>query len=45
VWAPSRQDLDKPELRDALPPSAEEQRLTDIYRTRGLEALMQELKK
>ena len=45
VWAPSRQDLDKPELRNALPPSAEEQRLTDIYRTRGLEALMQELKK
>src|ERR1700691_3405144 len=23
VWAPSRQDLDKPELRSALPPSAE----------------------
>ena len=45
VWAPSRQDLDKPELRNALPPSAEEQRLTDIYRTKGLEALVQELKK
>jgi hypothetical protein len=45
VWAPSRQDLDKPELRNTLPPSAEEQRLTDIYRTKGPAALMQELKK
>ncbi len=45
VWAPSRQDLDKPELRNTLPPSAEEQRLTDIYRTKGPEALVQELKK
>jgi len=45
VWAPSRQDLDRPELRDALPPSAEEQRLTDIYRTKGPAALIQELKK
>ncbi len=45
VWAPSRQDLDNPAIRNALPPSAEEQRLTDIYRTRGLDALMQELKK
>jgi hypothetical protein len=45
VWAPSRQDLDDPALRKALPPSAEEQRLTDIYRTKGLSALMIELKK
>jgi hypothetical protein len=45
VWAPSRQDLDNPELRNALPPSAEEQRLTEIYRTKGQEALVQELKK
>jgi hypothetical protein len=45
VWAPSRQDLDNPELRNAVPPSAEEQRLTDIYRNKGFPALMQELKK
>src|SRR3984957_4212084 len=45
VWAPSRQDLDKPELRNAVPPSAEEQRLTDIYRIKGPAALIQELKK
>lgn len=45
VWTPSRQDLDQPALRNTLPPSAEEQRLTDIYRMKGLEALIQELKK
>jgi len=45
VWAPSRRDLDDPALRGALPPSAEEQRLTDIYRTKGSAALIQELKK
>jgi hypothetical protein len=45
VWAPSRRDLNDPALRGALPPSAEEQRLTDIYRTKGPAALIQELKK
>jgi hypothetical protein len=45
VWAPSRQDLDNPELRNAVPPSAEEQRLTDIYRSKGFAVLLQELKK
>jgi hypothetical protein len=45
VWAPSRQDLDNPELRNVLAPSAEEQRLTDVYRGKGLDALLQELKK
>jgi hypothetical protein len=45
VWAPSRQDLDNPQLRNSLPPSAEEQRLTDIYRTKGPAALILELKK
>jgi hypothetical protein len=45
VWAPSRRDLNDPELRKALPPSAEEQRLTDIYRMKGPAALVQELKK
>jgi hypothetical protein len=45
VWAPSRQDLDKPELRNTLPPSAYEQGLTELYRSRGMDALIQELKK
>jgi len=45
VWAPSRRDLNDPALRGALQPSAEEQRLTDIYRTKGPAALIQELKK
>jgi hypothetical protein len=45
VWVPSRQNLDEPTLRKALPPSLEEQRLTDIYRTKGLDALLLELKR
>jgi hypothetical protein len=45
VWAPSRQDLDDPALRNALPPSAEEQRLTDIYRMKGPAELVSELKR
>lgn len=45
VWIPSRQNLDEPVLRKALPPSLEEQRLTDIYRTKGIQALLQELKR
>lgn len=45
VWVPTRQNLDDPTLRKALPPSLEEQRLTDIYRTKGLEALLRELKR
>lgn len=45
VWTPSRQDLDDPLLRKTLPPSLGEQRLTDIYRTKGLQALLDELKR
>jgi hypothetical protein len=45
IWVPSRQNLDEPALRKALPPSLEEQRLTDIYRTKGPHALLQELKR
>jgi hypothetical protein len=44
VWVPSRQNLDEPTLRRTLPPSLEEQRLTDLYRTKGIEALLQELR-
>ena len=45
IWVPSRQNLDEPTLRKVLPPSLEEQRLTDIYRTKGPEALLLELKR
>jgi hypothetical protein len=45
VWVPARQDLDSGTLRDVLPPSAEEERLTNLYRRIGLDALLQELKK
>src|SRR5215469_4320807 len=45
IWVPTRQNLDEPTLRKALPPSLEEQRLTDIYRTKGLDALLLELKR
>jgi hypothetical protein len=44
IWVPSRQNLDEPILRKALPPSVGEQQLTDIYRTKGLDALLQKLK-
>lgn len=45
LWVPSRQDLENTELLKILPPSAEEQRLNNIYLTKGLNGLMQELKK
>jgi hypothetical protein len=45
VWVPSRQNLDDPVLKKTVPPSAEEQRLTDLYTRKGLEALVDELRK
>ena len=45
VWIPSRAALGDAQLRRVMPPSAEEQRLTTIYRKRGLGALINELKK
>jgi hypothetical protein len=46
IWVPNRQNLDNALLLKVLPPSAEEQRLTDIYRKRGgLDALVAELSK
>src|SRR5450432_4073681 len=45
IWVPNRQNLDNAVLQKVLPPSAEEQRLTEIYRNRGLDALVQELAK
>lgn len=45
VWVPSRQNLENAALLNVLAPSPEEQRLTDLYRRKGLAALVDELKK
>ncbi len=45
VWVPTRQSLQDASLLGLLAPSTEEQRLTDIYRKKGLPALVEELKK
>jgi hypothetical protein len=45
VWIPSHAELDDPVLRRAVAPSAEEQRLVQIYRKRGVAAVMDELKR
>ena len=45
MWIPSRAELDDPTLRRVLSPSPEEQRLVQIYRKRGLNAVVEELKK
>lgn len=45
VWVPNRQNLDDPALRQAVAPSAEEQRLFNVYLTKSLEGLIEELKK
>lgn len=43
VWIPSREELSDGGLDTLLAPSPEEQRLTNIYRKRGLKALIAEL--
>jgi hypothetical protein len=45
VWVPSREDLENTQLLRVLAPSAEEQRLADMYRKKGLTAVIEELKK
>jgi hypothetical protein len=45
MWIPSRAELADPILRRVLAPSPEEQRLLQIYRKRGLPAVIEELKK
>ena len=45
VWIPSRSDLSDPRLQKVITSSAEEQRLVQLYRKRGLIALTDELKK
>lgn len=44
-WIPTRGELNDPKLRGVVAPSPEEQRLTQIYRKRGLTGLIEELKK
>lgn len=43
VWIPSRPAIEESELLRALPVSAEERRLAELYRTRGPEAVAEEL--
>jgi len=45
VWVPNRQNLGMDVLPKVLAPSPEEQRLTEIYVRKGLQALVEELKK
>jgi hypothetical protein len=43
VWVPNRQNLENAMLLNVLAPSVEEQRLTDLYRKRGIDGLVAEL--
>jgi len=45
VWVPNRQDGDDPLLRQVLEPSVEEERLANLYVTKGITALIEELQK
>ncbi|MFN0168203.1 MAG: hypothetical protein ACKV22_17395 [Bryobacteraceae bacterium] len=45
VWVPDRRSLANHQLLRIVAPSAEEQRLAELYRRKGLQALMDELKK
>ncbi len=45
VWVPRRESLENSHLLRIMAPSPEEQKLTDLYRTKGIQALMEELKK
>lgn len=45
LWIPGRDALSRRNLRASLPPSPEEQRLAEIYRKKGLQAVIEELRK
>jgi len=45
IWIPNRESLASAQLLGILAPSPEEQRLTDLYRKKGLKALVDELSK
>jgi hypothetical protein len=44
-WIPGRSALEAPRLREVIAPSPEEQHLLQVYRKKGLQALIDELKK
>ncbi len=45
LWIPTRADLNAPQLHRVVAPSDEEQRLAQIYRKKGIKALVAELNK
>jgi len=45
MWVPSRQNLQEPALLSVVAPSAEEQRLINVYSKGGIGALVEELKR
>ena len=45
VWVPNRENLKDPLLRKSVAPSDEEMRLADIYQKRGIDGLVEELRK
>ncbi len=45
IWIPTRNDLSDSTLQRVVAPSPEEQRLVQVYRKRGLNAVIEELKK
>jgi len=45
IWVPKRASLENSQLLRVLAPSLEEQWLTDLYKTKGLKALVNELNK
>jgi hypothetical protein len=45
LWLPSHQALRDPRLLGVLPPSGEQERLMELYRRKGLEAVIQQLHK
>jgi hypothetical protein len=45
IWVPDRASLQNMQLLRVLAPSTEEQRLTDLYKTKGPKALIEELNK
>lgn len=45
IWVPNRDSLANTSLLSVLPPSPEEQRLSDLYRRKGVAALITELSK
>jgi hypothetical protein len=45
LWLPTRQALETPRLQGVLPLSGEQERLVELYRRKGLDAVVQQLQK